>query len=115
MATDSSDILSYLVNIKIQSGPYAGAIAHCKLDLNQDHPKTAPNMNIYWGAGFENSHHHHILHGDGIIGFCIDILSNAVLSSTSIGSGWNPAYTLKTLLMQIQNFLADPDTGGEIS
>jgi len=38
IATDSTDILSYLVNIRILHGPYAGAIAHCKLDLNQDHP-----------------------------------------------------------------------------
>ena len=72
-------------------------------------------MYIFWGTGFEACHHHHLLHREGNVSFCIDILSNAVLSSTSIGSGWNPAYTLKTLLMQIQNFLADPDSQDEIN
>ena len=29
-------------------------------------------------------------------------------------TGWNPSYSISSLLLQVQNFIADPDMGGHI-
>ena len=29
-------------------------------------------------------------------------------------TGWNPSYSISSLLLQVQNFISDPDMGGHI-
>ena len=41
--------------------------------------------------------------------FCFDLLKNDFLSTEEQFTGWNPSYTISTLLLQIQNFLSIPD------
>ena len=58
------------------------------------------------GMGF----HHHVLQGDkSYMEFCIDLLDNDYLDTNEQLTGWNPAYTISSVLLQVQNFLGDPD------
>ena len=47
--------------------------------------------------------------GNKFYKLCFDLLDNDFLSTKEEHSGWNPSYTISTLLLQIQNFLSNPD------
>ena len=40
---------------------------------------------------------------------CLDLLDNDFMSTKTENTGWNPSYTISSLLMQVQIFLANPD------
>jgi ubiquitin-protein ligase len=65
--------------------------------LNNGYPAKAPEMKLISGQEFGNGYHHHIFGTK----FCIDMLSNAIMDSNAACSGWNPAYSFTTLLLQI--------------
>jgi ubiquitin-protein ligase len=106
----SDDDFLYVVNIKIMDGIYEGIIVQMEMTIPETFPVNAPKMLIYPGQSFGQEFHHHIYEGPkGYKKFCVDILGDAVMDSNAQKSGWSPAYTFRTLFMQIQNFLADPD------
>ena len=41
--------------------------------------------------------------------FCFDLLDNDFLNINNEYSGWNPSYTISSLLLQVQTFLSNPD------
>ncbi|EAS03864.1 ubiquitin-conjugating enzyme (macronuclear) [Tetrahymena thermophila SB210] len=107
---DPNDPFQFLVNIKVVSGGYKDLLFHILLILPEQYPCKPPRMLILPGQPYDHSFHHHIYpENDGYFKFCIDLLDKAIMNSSAIGSGWSPGYTFCTLLMQIQNFLADPD------
>ncbi|KAL4510765.1 hypothetical protein ABPG72_004919 [Tetrahymena utriculariae] len=107
---DPNDPFQFLVNIKVMSGGYKDLLFHILLILPEQYPCKPPRMLIFPGQPYDHSFHHHIYpEDDGYYKFCIDLLDKAFMNSSAIGSGWSPGYTFCTLLMQIQNFLANPD------
>ncbi|KAL4435663.1 hypothetical protein ABPG74_018214 [Tetrahymena malaccensis] len=107
---DPNDPFQFLVNIKVMSGGYKDLLFHILLILPEQYPCKPPRMLIFPGQPYDHSFHHHIYPEDGgYYKFCIDLLDKAYMDSSAVGSGWSPGYTFCTLLMQIQNFLADPD------
>ncbi|EAS03865.1 ubiquitin-conjugating enzyme (macronuclear) [Tetrahymena thermophila SB210] len=111
---DPNDPFQFLVNIKVMSGGYKDLLFHLLLILPEQYPCKPPRMLIFPGQPYDHDFHHHIYpENDGYYKFCIDLLDKAYMDSDAIGSGWSPGYTFCTLLMQIQNFLADPDFSPE--
>jgi ubiquitin-protein ligase len=106
----SNDDFLYVVNIKIMDGIYEGVIVQMEMTIPDTFPVKPPKMLIYPCQSFGHEFHHHIFDGpNGYKKFCVDILGDAVMDSNAQKSGWSPAYTFRTLFMQVQNFLADPD------
>ena len=111
------DPKKYLVNMKIMTGIFEGYCLQLLLTFSDNYPIKPPRILIYPGQGFDNSYHHHVFKSDikdekghYFYKFCFDILENDFLPTSSIAhTGWNPSYTISTLLLQVQTFLSNPD------
>ena len=106
----------YVVNMKIMTGVYEGYCIQLLLTFPDDYPIKPPKILIYPGQYFDNIYHHHIFRSDlkdekdrHFNKFCFDLLENDFMSTSSEKSGWNPSYTISTLLLQVQTFLSNPD------
>jgi ubiquitin-protein ligase len=112
-----NDPKKYIVNIKIMSGIFKGYCIQLLLTFPDQYPIKPPRILIYPGQCFDNTYHHHIFRSDikddkdqYFNKFCFDLLDNDFLPTSSEAfTGWNPSYTISTLLLQVQTFLANPD------
>ena len=107
-----SDQMQFVVNMQLMTGPYEGYKVQLLMTMSEEYPIKPPKMLIYPGqrigmGGF----HHHIFQGPkGYMKFCIDLLDNDFQMNTNLQhTGWNPAYTISTILLQVQNFIGNPD------
>ena len=112
----NNDIMKYIVNIMLLSGPYKGYCLQLLLTFPDSYPINPPKILIYPNQLFDNLYHHHIFpddkkdeDGNSFKKLCLDLLDNDFMSTKSEKTGWNPSYTISTLLMQVQSFLSDPD------
>jgi len=112
----NNDIMKYIVNLMLLSGPYKDYCLQLLLTIPDDYPIKPPKILIYPNQLFDNLYHHHIFNdskkdenGNTFKKLCFDLLDNDFLSTKSEKTGWNPSYTISTLLMQVQSFLSDPD------
>lgn len=108
---DDSNIFELHGNIKIMSGPYEGMLIHTYIHLPQEYPHIGPAMNIARGINFGHTFHEHVMNnpttGNSI---CTDMLTNyEFFFKKQVASGWTSGCTLKTLLIQMTLFFADPD------
>ena len=109
--------MKYVVNLKIMTGVYEGYCIQLLLTFSDNYPIHPPKLLIYPGQSFDNIYHHHIFRSElkdekdrYFNKFCYDLLENDFLSTSSEEhTGWNPSYTISTLLLQIQTFLSKPD------
>ena len=111
-----NDIMKYIVNIMLLSGPYKDYCLQLLLTFPDNYPVNPPKILIYPNQLFDNLYHHHIFpddkkdeNGNIFKKLCFDLLDNDFMSTKSEKTGWNPSYTISTLLMQVQSFLSDPD------
>jgi ubiquitin-protein ligase len=112
-----NDPMKYIVNIKILNGLFEGYCLQLLLTFPDSYPIQPPRILIYPGQPFDNTYHHHIFksglkdeNNNYFHKFCFDLLENDYLStSSSANTGWNPSYTISTLLLQVQTFLSNPD------
>jgi ubiquitin-protein ligase len=105
-----NNIFKYVVNAKILFGCYENFIIQMEMTIPENYPISPPEIRLFPNQNYGNRFHHHIfLASDGYCDLCIDITKNKFLSTNEKGSGWTAAYTLKSLLFQIQNFLAIHD------
>ena len=116
IASLDNDPKKYVVNMKIMSGVYEGYCLQLLLTFSDNYPIKPPKILIYPGQYFDNIYHHHIFRSDlkdekdrHFNKFCFDLLENDFLSTSSEKTGWNPSYTISTLLLQVQTFLSKPD------
>ena len=110
MAPIDNDPMKFVINMELMTGPYEGYKVQLLMTMSNEYPIKPPKMLIFpdqlIGMGF----HHHVLQGDkGYMEFCIDLLDNDYLDTNEQLTGWNPAYTISSVLLQVQNFLGDPD------
>ena len=111
-----NDIMKYIVNIMLLSGPYKDYCLQLLLTFPDNYPVNPPKILIYPNQLFDNLYHHHVFpdnkkdeNGNIFKKLCFDLLDNDFMSTKSEKTGWNPSYTISTLLMQVQSFLSDPD------
>ena len=110
-----NDPMKYVVNIKLMMGLYEGYCIQLLLTFSDNYPTKPPKILIYPGQTINGEYHHHIYEteykrNEGYFkGFCFDFLENNFMSVTEEHSGWNPGYTISSILLQVQNFLSHPD------
>ena len=113
-----NDPMKYVVNIQLMMGLYEGYCIQLLLTFSDNYPTNPPKILIYPGQEIDRNYHHHIYedyksysNNDGSYykGFCFDFLENNYMSISEEHSGWNPSYTISSILLQVQNFLSNPD------
>lgn len=111
-----NDITKYVVNIMLLTGPYKNYCLQLLLTFTDNYPIKPPKILIYPGQLFDNLYHHHVFNdetkkedGKCYRKLCIDLLDNDFMSTKDENTGWNPSYTISTLLLQVQIFLSNPD------
>ena len=110
-----NDFLKYIVNIKLMNGIYKGFCLQLLLTFSDSYPTKPPKILIFPGQNFNGDYHHHVFpSSDGFFKFCFDLLDNDFMKTDEEKSGWNPSYTISSLLIQVQNFLCDPDLHHEV-
>ena len=116
IASIDNDPMKYVVNIKLMMGLYEGYCIQLLMTFPDNYPSKPPKMLIYPGQTINGSYHHHIYdeyiynnNEHNFKGFCFDFLENNFMSFSEEHSGWNPSYTISSILLQVQNFLSDPD------
>lgn len=118
IASIDNDPMKYVVNIKLMMGLYEDYCIQLLMTFPDSYPTNPPKMLIYPNQTIDGTYHHHIFEDYeheydrnlGIFkGFCFDFLDNNYMSTSEEHSGWNPSYTISSILLQVQNFLSDPD------
>ena len=105
---DQNNIFKYIVNIKLMTNIYQGYCLQLLLTFNDNYPTKPPKILIFPGQEFDNRYHHHVFNDqNGYKKFCFDLLENTFLDTNVEHSGWNPSYSISSLLLQVQNFLSD--------
>jgi len=99
---DENDPFSLHCNIQILSGIYEGILLHLEMQIPENYPVQAPKLQISPGQSFSHTYHHHVF-GSTI---CIDLLDHGFFGEGE-KTGWTPAYTLSTILVQMQVFFAE--------
>ena len=118
----SNDIMNYIVNIKLLQGPYTNFCIQLLLTFPDNYPTVPPKILIYPNQALDGYYHHHIFvdhkkadeNGCLFKKLCFDLLDNDFMSTKDEGTGWNPGYTISSLLLQVQTFLCEPDLHGNI-
>ena len=112
----NDDPMKYIVNIRIMTGIYEGYCLQLLLTFFDNYPIRPPKILIFPGQALDNSYHHHIFKdklldekGRNFYKFCLDLLDNDFMLTSSEHTGWNPSYTISSLLLQVQTFLSQPD------
>ena len=115
------DPMKYVVNIMLMNGPYKGYCVQLYLTFPDSYPSKPPKILIYPNQAIDCQYHHHIFtdystdeNGQSFKKFCFDLLDNDFMSTKEENSGWNPSYTISSILLQVQNFISDPDMHGYI-
>lgn len=110
---DDTDPFTYIINVRIMTGVYEGIILQLKMEVPRTYPKNPPKVLIMPNQHFSHQYHHHIFKewsGEGYSRFCLNLLENDFYMNTAaIGTGWSSAYTFRAIILQLQNFLSDPD------
>ena len=116
-----NDPMKYVVNIKLMNGPYKNYCIQLLLTFPETYPSKPPKILIYPQQAIDGQYHHHIFedfstdeNGHRFKKFCFDLLDNDFMSTKEENSGWNPSYTISSILLQVQNFISDPDMHGYI-
>ena len=110
----NDDPMNYIVNIRLMTGIYEGYCVQLLLTFSDNYPSKPPKILIYPGQGINGHYHHHIFddiskdkNGLRFKKFCFDLLDNDFMSTSKEHSGWNPSYSISSLLLQVQNFIGD--------
>merc|ERR1719190_222609 len=86
---------------------------HFLIDFPMDYPQSAPNIGFSFDFRYRGGAEYVMpdgrLKGKKVV--CLDVLGNFQHVHTewkdTVGSGWSPAYTVTTLLVQLQSVLCD--------
>ena len=122
IASLDNNPMRYVVNIKLMTGPYKDYCVQLLLTFPETYPSKPPKMLIYPDQAIDGQYHHHIFDDYSLTDennhrykkFCIDLLDNDFMSTKEENTGWNPSYTISSMLLQVQNFISDPDMHGYI-
>ena len=121
IAPIDEDPMRYVINMRLMTGPYQGYCVQLLLIFSDSYPTKPPKILIYPNQAIDGQYHHHIFQDESrdennshFKKFCFDLLDNDFMNTSDEKTGWNPSYSITSLLLQVQNFIADPDMGGYI-
>lgn len=79
--------------------PWEGAILHATLNFNVNYPTHPPTLQLSTRISHNN------VYSDGTV--CMSILTpkSSTTPANNLIEAWNPAYTIKTILLQLQSFI----------
>ena len=110
------DPMRYVINMRLMTGPYEGYCVQLLLIFSDTYPTKPPKILIYPNQAIDGNYHHHIfpdgMHDENNLRFkkfCFDLLDNDFMNTSDEKTGWNPSYSISSLLLQVQNFISDPD------
>jgi ubiquitin-protein ligase len=111
IASIENDPMKFVVNMELMAGPYEGYKVQLLMTMNDEYPIKPPEMQIFPDQLIVMGFHSHIfLWSNNYMGFCIKLLEkNFSMNINEQYTGWNPAYTISSILLQVQNFIGDPD------
>ncbi|MBQ2168567.1 MAG: hypothetical protein II449_04900, partial [Prevotella sp.] len=94
--------------------PYIGYKVQLLMTMSENYPINPPKLLIYPNQMIGEHYHHHIFRThherENYYRFCINLLENEFnMDTNEEHTGWNPAYTISSILLQVQNFISDPD------
>jgi len=97
---DQNNPFELRANILILDGIYKGILLHLIMLIPENYPSKAPKMFIAPGQDFTHNFHLHVFPDHQSQGqtICIDLLDHGFFSPGE-KTGWTPAYTLSTILM----------------
>ena len=116
------DLMRYVINMRLMTGPYEGYCVQLLLMFSDYYPTKPLKILIYPKQAINGQYHHHIFDDDSMTDenygrfkkFCFDLLDNDFMNTSEEKTGWNPSYSISSLLRQVQNVIADLDMGGYI-
>ena len=115
------NIMQYVINMRLMTGPYQGYCVQLLLIFSDSYPTKPPKILIYPNQAIDGQYHLHIFQDESrdennshFKKFCFDLLDNDFMNTSDEKTGWNPSYSITSLLLQVQNFIADPDMGGHV-
>ena len=121
IASIDDNPMRYVINMRLMTGPYEGYCVQLLLMFSDNYPTKPPKILIYPNQSINGQYHHHIFDDSTVDEnnghfkkFCIDLLDNDFMNTTDEKTGWNPSYSISSLLRQVQNVIADLDMGGYI-
>ena len=119
IASIDNNPMEYVVNMRLMSGIYIGYCIQLLLLFSDEYPSRPPKILIFPGQLFGEEYHHHIftdfLKDENNLNykkFCFDLLHNDFMPTSEENTGWNPSYSISSILLQVQNFLFNPDFPG---
>ena len=120
IASIDDNPMRYVINMRLMTGPYEGYCVQLLLMFSDNYPTKPPKILIYPNQAINGQYHH--IFDDSTVDennghfkkFCIDLLDNDFMNTTDEKTGWNPSYSISSILLQVQNFIADPDMHGYI-
>lgn len=89
-----NNMLCWHGNLRPLSGPYAGAVLHIIMEFAEDYPASPPQVKLCQTIPHPN------VFGDHI---CLDMLKSYTVSQPY--AGWSSAYSVQSILLQLQGFL----------
>ena len=122
IAPIDDDLMRYVINMRLMTGPYEGYCVQLLLIFSDTYPTKPPKILLYPNQAINGNYHHHIFEDNSMRGennlpfkkFCFDLLDNDFMNTSEEKTGWNPSYSISSLLLQVQNFISDPDMGGHV-
>lgn len=113
IASLDNDPMKYVVNLCIMSGIYEGYCLQLLLTFPVNYPIKPPKILIYPDQAIDYQYHHCIYQDTSkdennhyFKKLCFGLLDNE-FEPTSFC--WNPSYSISSLLLQVQNFIGDPN------
>mmetsp|Transcript_54354 Transcript_54354/g.80617 ORF Transcript_54354/g.80617 Transcript_54354/m.80617 type:complete len:727 (-) Transcript_54354:88-2268(-) len=99
-ALPTSDISVWHCNLRPDYGPFAGTVFHLVLRFPVNYPHSPPNVGLCTYLSHPN-----VFHGwsDEGYGVCLDMIQG--WSTGDPYAGWTSAYSVLSLLLQLQSFL----------
>jgi len=94
------DILTWHVNLRPKDGPFENSIFHFRLHFPEDYPANPPEVEML-STGMPG--HPNVFGSAGHVYICLSMLKSH--TATVKYDGWTSAYSVMSLLLQLQSFL----------
>lgn len=116
IASIDNDPFKYVVNIRLMSGIYIGYCLQLLLVFSDDYPIKPPKVLVFPNQAINGEYHQRIFrdnskdeNGKNYKRFSFPLIDRDFKSTKDGISGWKPNYSISSLLVQLQNFISDPD------
>ena len=116
IASIDNDPFKYVVNIRLMTGIYIGYCLQLLLIFSDDYPIKPPKVLVFPNQAINWEYHQRIFrdnskdeNGKNYKRFSFPLIDRDFKSTKDGISGWKPNYSISSLLVQLQNFISDPD------